>query len=96
MIGRTISHYQVLELLGEGGMGFVYRARDTRLDRTVAIKFMHPDAASNRERRERFVREAKAASAPLTSWLMARRSQHRGWRFTPLRNSISSTRCPKY
>ena len=63
MIGRTISHYQVLELLGEGGMGVVYRARDTRLDRTVAIKFVRPDAASNRERRERFVREAKAASA---------------------------------
>ncbi len=63
MIGRTISHYEILELLGEGGMGVVYRARDTRLDRTVAIKVMHPGAAARRERRERFIREAKAASA---------------------------------
>jgi serine/threonine protein kinase/formylglycine-generating enzyme required for sulfatase activity len=63
MIGTTISHYEILELLGEGGMGVVYRARDTRLDRTVAIKIMRPEAAVHRERRERFIREAKAASA---------------------------------
>ena len=63
MIGRTISHYEILDKLGEGGMGVVYRARDKHLDRTVAIKIVHPDAAASRQRRERFAREARAASA---------------------------------
>jgi pimeloyl-ACP methyl ester carboxylesterase/predicted Ser/Thr protein kinase len=63
MIGRTISHYRVLEKLGEGGMGVVYRAVDTRLDRSVAIKILRPEAVGDPERKWRFVREAKAASA---------------------------------
>jgi predicted esterase/predicted Ser/Thr protein kinase len=63
VIGRTISHYQVLEELGRGGMGVLYRARDTRLGRTVAIKVLRPDAISSTDRRQRFVREAQAASA---------------------------------
>ena len=63
MIGRTISHYEVLEKLGEGGMGEVYKARDTRLDRFVALKVLPPDRVSDPERKRRFVREAKAASS---------------------------------
>lgn len=63
MIGGTLSHYLILERLGEGGMGVVYRAVDTRLDRKVAIKVLRPEALPSPERRQRFLREAKAASA---------------------------------
>jgi Tol biopolymer transport system component/tRNA A-37 threonylcarbamoyl transferase component Bud32 len=63
MIGRTITHYQVLEMLGQGGMGVVYKARDTQLDRLVALKVLTPDKVANQERKLRFVQEAKAASA---------------------------------
>ncbi|HEY2014739.1 MAG TPA: protein kinase [Bryobacteraceae bacterium] len=63
MIGRTIAHYEVLDTLGEGGMGVVYKARDTQLDRLVAIKVLLADKVANTERKLRFVQEAKAASA---------------------------------
>ena len=63
MIGRVISHYEILAKLGEGGMGVLYKARDSRLDRLVALKILRPDKVKDPERRRRFVLEARAASA---------------------------------
>src|SRR5271169_1276593 len=63
MIGRTISHYTVLEKLGAGGMGEIYKAQDTKLNRFVAIKVLSTASSGDPERRRRFIQEAQAASA---------------------------------
>ena len=62
LIGRTLGHYRIVEKIGEGGMGVVYRAHDERLDRDVAIKVLPEEVANKPDRLSRFEREAKAVA----------------------------------
>jgi serine/threonine protein kinase len=63
MVGQSLAHYRILEKIGSGGMGDVYLAEDTKLDRKVALKILPPDLAENENRRTRFAHEAKALAA---------------------------------
>src|ERR1700726_3925564 len=63
IVGQTVSHYVLLEKLGAGGMGEIYKARDSRLNRIVAVKVLSPGRTRDPERRRRFIQEAQAASA---------------------------------
>ena len=75
MIGKTISHYRIVEKLGEGGMGVVYRATDIKLNRDVAIKVLPGSLTDDRSRIERFRREAQLLAQLSSAWVMGPRAR---------------------
>lgn len=84
MTGRTLSHFEILDKLGEGGMGAVYRARDTQLNRTASMKVLHAGLAADPERRRRFIQEARAASALNHPNISAMPRAWTSWRWSTL------------
>ena len=101
MVGKTLGHYEILEPLGAGGMGEVYRARDTTLDRDVAIKVLPEDFATDPERLARFEREAKllaslnhANIAAIYGLGMRATSGSLSWRWSRGKRSLSGSLAP--
>jgi serine/threonine protein kinase len=91
--GSRLGHYEIAELIGEGGMGQVYRAHDTKLHRDVALKVLPPDTASDPERRQRFEREARAVAALNHPNIVTIHSATRSSHQTHTRSTASSTTC---